>query len=121
MPLVTVELTAKSIADKADMALIMTKVTQKTLNAVMPVFKQAVNNGTLSPVYLTTTPTHVLDVYKMRRGRYKNVRIWISLNLGTGERRDLFITNADNTPLDCPVDIYGGYYEKAVIEWKSRI
>lgn len=45
-------------------------------------------------------PTHVVDIYKMRRGRYKNVRIWYYIDLGTGERYDLFMTSADNNFID---------------------
>ena len=59
-------------------------------------------------------PTHVLDIYKMRRGRYKMIRIWIHLHLGTGYRRDLFITNAINTPIDDPIDIFSSSSERII-------
>lgn len=37
-------------------------------------------------------PTHRFDIYKNRRGQYKNISIWSYINLGTGERHDLYIT-----------------------------
>ena len=59
----------------------------------------AIHQGVLDPAILNDPnlkPTHILDIYKMRRGRYKNVRIWINIHLGTGRRTDLFMTTADN-------------------------
>lgn len=44
-------------------------------------------------------PTHVIDIYKMRRGQYKNVRIWCKIDLGTGRRQDLYMTRIDNEPM----------------------
>ena len=44
-------------------------------------------------------PTHILDVYKNRRGRLKDIRIWTTLDLGNGYRKDRFITNAANYPI----------------------
>ena len=40
-------------------------------------------------------PTHVMDIYKLRRGRYKNVRIWGLYDLGTARWQDLFVTDAN--------------------------
>ena len=37
-------------------------------------------------------PNQVTDVYKNRRGKYTNVRIWSSVDLGTCRKQDLFIT-----------------------------
>ena len=91
---------SKAVADKADMGFVMTKVNDKLLNTITPKLQAAVNRGDLPSSVLASDmqPTHVLDIYKMRRGRFKNVRIWTHLHLGTGFRKDLFVTNADNTP-----------------------
>ena len=35
----------------------------------------------------------------MRRGQYKNVRIWCKIALGMGARKDLYITRMDNEPM----------------------
>ena len=92
---------SKAVADKADMGFVMTKVNDKLWNSVTTKLQAAVNAGDIDASILTSAmkPTHVLDIYKMRRGMYKNVRIWIQLDLGTGQRRDLFISTADNTPI----------------------
>ena len=90
---------SKAIADKADVGYVMTKVTEKGWSSVKPAIEKAVNEGTLDSSVLLERPSHVLDIYKMRRGRYKMVRVWTYLHLGTGRRRDLFMTTASNGPL----------------------
>ena len=40
-------------------------------------------------------PNQVTDVYKIRRGRYNDVRIWSYMDLGTCRKQDLFITDAN--------------------------
>ena len=90
---------SKAIADKADVGYVMTKISEKAWNSIKPTLEEAVRNGDLDPKILINRPSHVLDIYKMRRGRYKMVRIWSYLHLGTGEREDLFMTTASNQPL----------------------
>lgn len=83
---------AKSLADKADMGCIMSLVKDDNWNQVA--LKLRSDNQIVSK-----KPNYVFDIYKMRRGQYKNVRIWSYINLGTGERQDLYITTANNEPL----------------------
>ena len=114
---------AKSIADKADMAYVMTKIGPKTWNSLVPILKSAVRQGYIAAEYVddeAQKPTHILDIYKMRRGRYKNVRIWINLNLGTGRRKDLFITSADNQPLGNVIDIFEDCKFIKVEDWREN-
>ena len=40
-------------------------------------------------------PTQVQDVYKVRRGKWTNLKIWSQVDLGTCRRRDLFVTDAN--------------------------
>lgn len=40
------------------------------------------------------TPNLVTDVFKVRSGRYTQVRVWSYVNLGTLKRKDLFVTDA---------------------------
>ena len=75
---------SKSIPDKADFAAIKAKVLPEELNLLDQVCK---NMG----VY----PNQVTDVYKMRRGKYVDVRIWSYADLGTCRNRDLFITDVN--------------------------
>ena len=108
---------AKAIADKCDMGYVMTRISDKAWNTLKANLQPAVRDGTIPPEYLEddNRPTHVLDIYKMRRGRYKMIRIWTHLHLGTGYRRDLFITNALNQPLPSdPVDIFSSASERVV-------
>ena len=38
-------------------------------------------------------PNIVTDIYKVRSGRYNQVRIWSEVNLGNLRKEDLFITD----------------------------
>ena len=102
---------SKAVADKADIGYVMTRVSDKGWNSVLPSIKVAIRQGVISPEVLDYKPTHVLDIYKMRRGRYKMVRIWTRLHLGTGYRKDLFITTAENQPIDEPMDLFSSSSE----------
>jgi hypothetical protein len=46
------------------------------------------------------TPNCITDVFKNRRGRWNMVRIWSRKDLGTCRTYDLFITTADNKPIE---------------------
>ena len=72
---------ARSIIDKADMACVMSRPTAEELNLVEAYCKDGV------------LPNVVTDIYKMRRGRYTQVRIWSYSDLGTCRREDLFVTD----------------------------
>ena len=105
---------AKSIADKADVGYVMTRINQKGWNSLLPQLRVAVREGTISSEVIDNPPTHILDIYKMRRGRYKMVRIWTRLHLGTGEREDLFITTAENQPIQEPIDLFESAVERPI-------
>ena len=112
---------SKAAADKADVGMVMTKITQKNLNSYIAEWKRAVQMGYLDPKYIEDDnykPTHVIDIYKNRRGGYKNVRIWIRLHLGTGERKDLFMTTADNEPMGEIMDLFNSAHEET-IDWRN--
>jgi replicative DNA helicase len=105
---------SKAVADKADMGYVMTRVSEKGWLTIVPTLKQAAREGTISPDIIDNPPTHVLDIYKMRRGRYKMIRIWCRIHLGTGERTDLFITNAVNQPIAEPLDLFSSASERKI-------
>ena len=73
---------ARSIIDKCDIACIGSRVTSEELELLSGITEQ-----------IGIVPNHVIDVYKVRRGRYVNVKIWISADLGTCRRTDLFLTD----------------------------
>ena len=66
-------------------------------------------------------PTHILDIYKMRRGRFKNVRIWTHIDLGNGYRKDLFMTTADNHPIDFNIDLFLSASEQPISDWSEKL
>ena len=112
---------SKAVADKADVGIVMSKITQKNLNSYLTEWRKAVRMGLLDSKYVEDEryqPTHVLDIYKNRRGRYKNVRIWTRLHLGTGARQDLFITTAENEPIPEPIDLFKSAREE-IIDWRN--
>lgn len=74
---------AISIADKVDIAAIMMRPTAEELDLL----------GNL-PSEAGVVPNQVTDIYKNRRGRYTEVRIWSYMDLGTCRKKDLFITDA---------------------------
>ena len=73
---------SKSIPDKADFAAIKAKVLPEELNLLENVCK------TLG------YPNQVTDVYKMRRGKWVDVRIWSNSDIGVCRSKDLFVTDA---------------------------
>ena len=111
---------SKAVADKVDIGYVMTRVSEKGWNSIIPTLKIAIRQGIISPDILENKPTHVLDIYKMRRGRYKMVRIWTRLHLGTGQRQDLFITNAENQPINEPMDLFSSSIEVVVPKERSK-
>ena len=78
---------SRAIIDKCDVACIVCRVTpeEESLIADMPT---------------SAIPNQVMDVYKVRRGRYTNVKIWSNVDLGTCRKDDLFITTATYGPVD---------------------
>ena len=114
---------SKAVSDKCDVGLVMTRVTDKLWENLIGDFRKSAREGYIQSEYLENRenrPTHILDVYKNRRGRLKDIRIWTRLNLGTGERKDLFITNADNYPIMIPDDtLYKTNTE--IINWRDML
>lgn len=81
---------SKAIADKADIGIITCKVTQEEINNLT-------RSASFNERYV---PNQVTDVYKVRRGRWVDVRIWSRMDLGTCRKEDLFITDANYHPIN---------------------
>lgn len=75
---------SKAIADKCDVGCITMKVTQDELTTLNVLIQKK-----------GIKPNQVTDIYKVRRGRYNDVRIWSYMDLGTCRKQDLFITDAN--------------------------
>lgn len=73
---------SKAIIDKADIGCIISYVTSEEKRAFEEL-EEAID-----------IPNQVLDIFKVRRGQYSRVRIWMKNDLGTCRREDLFMTDA---------------------------
>lgn len=73
---------ARSIIDKCDIACVVSRVTSEEEELLVDLTEKT---GII--------PNQVTDVYKVRRGRYTNVKIWSFVDLGTCRKHDLFITD----------------------------
>ena len=85
---------SKAIIDKVDTAGVLRRVSEKDLKNVGMLIQQ-----------IGITPTHTIDVFKNRRGRYNKVRLWIQFDLGTMRANELFLT-----------DEFGGLAELDIIK-----
>lgn len=74
---------AKSIADRADVGLILLSVTNEDLAKLEPILASSPN---------FKTPNLKLSVYKNRRGSYKGVYLWCDADLGTCRIQPQFCT-----------------------------
>lgn len=75
---------SKSIPDKADICFIRARILPEEMELIGPLCER-----------IGKVPNQVSDVYKVRRGKYVDVRIWHSVDLGTCRTEDLFITDAN--------------------------
>ena len=107
---------SKAVADKCDMGYVMTRIPEKFWDSIQKSLHEAIRDGRIedASIFDTNRPTHVLDIYKMRRGRYKMVRIWTKLDLGTGERKDMFLTDAVNNPIKFTSLVTYGLEERVI-------
>lgn len=78
---------SKAIADKADIGCVVTAISKEEKEKIA---------SYVVKLNCPHAPTHVMDLYKMRSGRFKNHRIWYYYDLGNGYREDCFVTTEDN-------------------------
>lgn len=94
---------SKSIVDKADIAMIGSLVPDDQRDQIAPY------------VAKYGMPTQVYDVYKVRRGKWTNLKIWSNVDLGTCRRSDVFVTDSNIKEIEVPImevnfdDNYGQY------------
>ena len=96
---------SRAIVDKADIAMIGTLVPDDQRDQIAPY------------VAKYGMPTQVFDVYKVRRGKWTNLKIWSNVDLGTCRRSDVFVTDSNIKEIEVPImevnfdDNYGQYDE----------
>ena len=76
---------AKALGDKLDIGLIALPVTKKDFEMLQPILSHG----------FYKTPNLVYHIYKVRRGKFVKVKLWLYVDLGTCRSEDLFLTNND--------------------------
>ena len=86
---------SRAIIDKCDIACVASRVSSEEQELLADLITR-----------VGRVPNQVLDVYKVRRGKYTNVRIWSDVDLGTCRKKDLFITNEKLQPIEGFEELY---------------
>ncbi len=81
---------ARAIINKADNGIIMARPTKEELDIIVPMFQKLGLEA----------PNLVMDVYKVRSGKYTQVRVWSYMDYGTLKRKDLFLTDSRLNPIE---------------------
>lgn len=87
---------SKAVVDKVDVAGISLPLTEEDHSMIDSVVIQQ----------HFEKPTHVQDLYKVRRGKYNRVRIWSKIDLGTCRTKDLFLTDANGQIINITINEY---------------
>jgi len=78
---------AKALADKLDIGSIVLLPTETDLQAIRPIIQSI---GGFMP-----EPNLVYHIYKVRRGKLNNIKLWVYFDYGTCRTTDLFVTDND--------------------------
>lgn len=81
---------AKAISDKVDNGAILLPVRE----ADKPIIAAHIAKG------FELEPTHVVHIYKVRRGRFNNIRLYIHFDRATCRTTDCFVTNNEGIIVD---------------------
>lgn len=76
---------AKSMADKLDVGIIGLPVTKKDLEMLQPILSKG----------FYKEPNFVYHIYKVRRGKFNKVKLWLYVDLSNSRTYDQFLTNND--------------------------
>lgn len=82
---------ALSLADKTDVACIITEPTEKELTL-------------LKDIIFGEKPNTCYSIYKNRGSKYKNVKVWTRMNLGIMREEVVLVTGYDYKPIDVNED-----------------
>ena len=100
----TVVAGAKSILNKADNGMILSRPTERELKQVSSIIKSNV----------MPTPNLVCSVYKVRGGKFTNVKVWMYVDYSTMRTHDLFVTDYNYNLLTNIAKIYINVNESEV-------
>lgn len=73
---------SRAVINKADVGMVMARPSKEELEIL----------SSLSTGY--GEPNLVTDIYKVRSGKWTQVRIWSQIDLGTLKKKDMFITDS---------------------------
>lgn len=73
---------SRAIGDKLDMGCVIRMVNEEKLKTIKDIIQQT-----------GMKPNMYIDIYKNRRSKYKRVRLWVDVDLGTARISDLFLTD----------------------------
>ena len=76
---------SKAVADKVDVGVITTWIEKEERDII----------ETVANKLNCQIPNYVTDIYKARRSKYKNIKIWSKVDLGTCRMVDLFATDEE--------------------------
>ena len=107
---------SRAVADKVDSGVVMSRVSDGQKKKYISLLQA---NPNLARELGGHLPTHVFDIYKMRRGRYKNVRLWSYIDLSNGYREDLLLTTIDNQIIN--IKTYKTIDIERIENWKNEI
>lgn len=96
---------SRAIINKADNGCIMARPSREELQTIQPITDK-----------IGIVPNQVTDVFKVRGGRWTQVRIWTYMDLGTMRRQDLFITNSNFEQI-ADFEIHSRY---GVVDWTDE-
>lgn len=85
---------AMSLADKTDVSIIITEPTQKELTLLKDVIEDNFD----------AKPNTCYSIFKNRGNKWKNIKVWTKMNLGTMRETVLFVTDYDYKEVNIPED-----------------
>ena len=81
---------SKAIVDKVDCACILLPVTEEDLQCLQPITQKG----------FMQKPNYCYHIYKVRRGKFNNIKLWTYIDLGTCRTTDLFVTKNNYELID---------------------
>lgn len=82
---------SKAMADKLHRAVVALKPTKADLEALEPILRHG---------FYPNEPNLVYHIYKNRETKYKDVKLWLYVDMDTMRIKELFLTNNDYELID---------------------
>lgn len=90
---------AKNMADKISIGIIALTPTKKDLDAIKPLLENQ---------FPVIEPNVVYHIYKNRETEFKDVKLWLHIDMDTMRQKELLLTRNDYTPIPIqPITLSG--------------